>query len=98
MAKKTNILKDDIQVTKKIASENLVDKSVPKNLVKKRMLKINFHTFEVESDDESNYINLCLFGYTISIYSFPDKVYSFSPESKDVKFKSLLLINNKSAN
>jgi hypothetical protein len=60
MPKNKNILKDDIETTKKIANENLVDKSVKKNLVKKRMLKLNFHTFTVSTSEESEYINNCL--------------------------------------
>ena len=60
MPKNKNILKDDIETTKKIANENLVDKSVKKNLVKKRMLKLNFHTFTVSTSEESDYINNCL--------------------------------------
>ena len=60
MPKNKNILKDDIETTKKIANENLVDKSVKKNLVKKRMLKLNFHTFTVSTSEESDYINKCL--------------------------------------
>ena len=75
MPKKINILKDDIKATKKIASENLVDKSVPKNLVKKRMLKINFQPFEVKDDDESNYINMCLLGPKLN--NLKDKIIDY---------------------
>ena len=70
MPKNKNILKDDIETTKKIANENLVDKSVKKNLVKKRMLKLNFHTFTVSTSEESDYINNCLSMFYILIYTF----------------------------
>ena len=56
---KNPILNDDIKTTEKVASENLVDKSVGKELVKKRLVNLHFKSFEVKTDNESNYINRC---------------------------------------
>lgn len=60
--KVNEVLKDDMKTTKKIINSDEVDHSVRLETIKKRLKNLKFHSFEVKTEEEGEFINEILSG------------------------------------